>query len=161
LYTLDTSILIALDNGGLLETFLSSAFPITVPDLILAEFAPNEGITPRFSEVEVVEFGGDELGRILAIQSCYGGLSIPDSAALFVAQERQAVLLTGDAPLRRAAVAEHVAVHGVLWILDELLGAALIDTGCACAALERMLAAGARLPPSACNLRFSRWECTG
>jgi predicted nucleic acid-binding protein len=143
----------------LLETFLSLAFDIVLPDLVLAEFdlAGNSVLVPP--QVELVEFDADRISRILVLQSSYGGLSIPDSAALFLARERQAVLLTGDRALRNAAIREQVSVHGVLWILDELLEKALIDTARACLALDVILTEGARLPDYDCDLRFSQWGC--
>ena len=49
----------------------------------------------------------------------YKALSPFDRLALAIAQNRGIILLTGDGNLRKAAIAEHVAVHGSLWIVDE------------------------------------------
>ena len=48
-------------------------------------------------------------------------LSTYDSFAFVVAEERQgSILLTGDRRLRTLAQAEHLEVHGVLWVVEEL-----------------------------------------
>jgi hypothetical protein len=47
-------------------------------------------------------------------------LSVPDSFALALAQERRWTLLTGDGPLRELTSAERVECHGLLWLLDKM-----------------------------------------
>jgi hypothetical protein len=49
-------------------------------------------------------------------------LSLPDTFAITLAKVHRWILLAGDAELRRLAAAEHVEHHGVLWVLDQLLG---------------------------------------
>ncbi len=159
LYVLDASVLIDLDNSDLLGMFLSLAFDVALPNLILDEFAPNGSDVLAPPDAEIVDFSLAQLGDVLVLQSVHGGLSLPDSAALFLARERDAVLLTGDGALRSAAIVEKVPVHGALWVLDALLAAALIDTERACTALDTMLVKGARLPARDCHLRFSNWGC--
>ena len=50
----------------------------------------------------------------------YRALSTYDAIALAIAKRRMWFLLTGDAPLRKAAVAEGVSVKGTLGLLDLL-----------------------------------------
>ena len=50
----------------------------------------------------------------------YKRLSRYDTFALSIAKRRSWVLLTGDRPLRNAALNENVECHGLLWIYDEL-----------------------------------------
>ncbi len=66
-------------------------------------------------------------------------------------------LLTGDRHLREAATQEGVAVHGTLWLLDELVRLGTI-VPLQAAALEHMLAHGRRLPQDECQKRIERWK---
>jgi len=50
-----------------------------------------------------------------------------------------------------------VPVHGVLWVLDELLANILINSTEACIALKAILANGARLPQKAVEQRLKYW----
>jgi predicted nucleic acid-binding protein len=55
-------------------------------------------------------------------------------------------LLTGDAALRQAAVAENIDVRGTIWLMTELVRNQQISSSEARHALERMRANGRRLP---------------
>jgi predicted nucleic acid-binding protein len=73
-------------------------------------------------ELEIEEF---ELAESLG--SKYIKLSIYDRIALSIAKVRNITLLTGDGALRKAAVAESVAVIGTIGILDQLYAGSFID----------------------------------
>ena len=49
-------------------------------------------------------------------------------------------------------------VHGILWVLDELVRIEIISTFEAADSLERMLEAGTRLPESPSEERLRRWR---
>jgi len=67
---------------------------------------------------------GDEVARVSALKTEHSGLSANDCFALITAIcQEKGILLTGDANLRKVAVTRNVRVHGVLWIIDELLSA--------------------------------------
>lgn len=59
--------------------------------------------------------------------SIYPRLSIYDRIALAIAKARGITLLTGDGALRKAAQSEKIEIKGTLGILDELMGANLIE----------------------------------
>lgn len=159
LYILDANILIDRDNGALIEAHFALPCSFVTPDFVLAEFSTARAEVFTSPRLEVVALDGEQIGDVIACASQYSGLSIPDGAALFLARTRGATLLTGDRALRNAAIAEGVAVHGVLWVLDEILAKTLIDTQRACAALNAILAGGARLPRAACRARRKSWGC--
>ncbi|MCD6287144.1 MAG: hypothetical protein J7M39_14645 [Anaerolineae bacterium] len=159
LYIVDANILIDLDNGTLIEALFAMPYSLATPDFVVAEFNTDQPDHLIASQLEVVGCDSEEIGEILTIGSHYSGLSFVDSAALFLANTRGATLLTGDRALRNAATAEGVAVHGVLWVLDEMLYKTVIDTQRACAALDAVLVGGARLPQAACQARRNSWGC--
>ncbi len=59
--------------------------------------------------------------------SKYAKPSVYDCIALAIAKVRGLILLTGDGPLRKAAIAEGVAVMGTIGILDQLYGNSFIE----------------------------------
>ncbi len=117
----DTSVLVDLERGSLLEASFRLPFQLAVPDLLyereLKGYGGDELI--RLGLV-VEELDGDGLARALAYRRQVQALSVPDCFALALAQTREWVLLAGDGALRRLATEEAVECHGVLWLLDEI-----------------------------------------
>jgi predicted nucleic acid-binding protein len=87
-----------------------------------------------------------------------GRLSVGDCAALITVRDLGITLLTGDQRLRTRAEDVSVAVHGMLWILDQIEAADLLTAPELAGALRRILLEGVRLPNSECEVRFNRWE---
>ena len=56
------------------------------------------------------------------------------------------------------AEAQQMPLHGILWVLDEMVRVEIISTFEAADALERMLEAGSRLPESPNEERLRRWR---
>ncbi|MCA8927002.1 MAG: hypothetical protein KDC18_02970 [Alphaproteobacteria bacterium] len=117
----DTSVLVDLERGSLLEASFRLPFQLAVPDLLyereLKGYGGDELI--RLGLI-VEELDGDGITRALAYRRQVPALSVPDSFALSLAQTREWVLLTGDGALRQLANDEAVECHGVLWLLDEI-----------------------------------------
>ena len=80
-----------------------------------------------------------------------------DLSALLLAKSLRASLVTGDRRLRVLALSQGLSVHGVLWILDEMVVNQVVTTSQATEALRRMIAQGARLPAGECLRRLERW----
>jgi hypothetical protein len=55
-------------------------------------------------------------------------------------------------------VRQGVQVHGILWILDELVRLDITAKVQAAEGLRKIRAAGSRLPLEACNDRLDRWS---
>ena len=124
----DTSVLIDLERGSLLEASFRLPFRFSVPDLLyereLKDWGGEELIRLGLS---VEELDGDGVQRARAYQRQTPALSLPDCFALVLAQIRSWILLSGDSALRRLAVAEAVECHGLLWLLDEMRDAAVVS----------------------------------
>ena len=95
------------------------------------------------------------MGRL---RSRYRSTSVNDLFALVLAQHLGVILLTSDRHLREAAAKEQVAVHGTLWVLDEMVRLALISPIRAADALDIMLTNSRRLPLAACESRLKQWR---
>lgn len=124
----DTSVLIDLTRGSLLEASFSLAFRFVVPDLLY--------------ERELKDWGGEDLVRLgLVIEQLDGAgvslaltyrkrmpaLSLPDCFALALAQIRSWILLSGDGALSQLATDKAVECHGVLWVIDQMHEAAVVS----------------------------------
>src|SRR5688572_6789535 len=115
----DTSFLIDLERGRVLEAIFALPFEFAVPDLLYErEINSWDGsnLEGKGLKVLALEASGVELAQDYRRRE--PKLSLPDAFALALAKTGGHVLLAGDGSLRQQADLEHVEVHGVLWILD-------------------------------------------
>lgn len=120
----DTSVLIDLERGSLLEASFRLPFRFSVPDLLFERELKNFGGDALLRLGLVVEeLDGDGVAQAVAYRQRIPVLTVPDSFALALARTREWILLTGDGPLRQLAADEAVECHGVLWLLDQLQAA--------------------------------------
>lgn len=122
----DASCLFDLHKGGILQAMLALpyVFQVALP------VRRNELLTIAGSEWEAFESAGlitidlpdTAVAEAIALKNDHAALSAEDCFSLVLArQTRGSVLLTGDRTLRTVAAAAGVDVHGVLWIVDELV----------------------------------------
>jgi predicted nucleic acid-binding protein len=117
----DTSVLIDLERGGVLEAFFKLPYEIAVPDVLFDKELQNAtGETLKDLGLQVLQ--SDEIGTALAqaYRKRQPNLSAPDAFSLVVAKQGGHILLAGDGSLRDLAADEGVEVHGTLWVFDEL-----------------------------------------
>jgi hypothetical protein len=118
----DTSVLIDLERGNLLETAFKLSFEFVVPDLLYKrELADYNGSALVQLGLRVETLDGAGLQLALAYRARVPALSLPDTFALALAKIYGWILLAGDGALRTLAAAEQVDHHGVLWVLDQIL----------------------------------------
>jgi predicted nucleic acid-binding protein len=154
----DTNIWIDLENGRILADVFRLPY-----QFITTDFAVEEFIHPGWSTLQDLGLQTHdlehefilELGRLGQI---HRQLSVIDLAALLLARVLDASLVTGDRRLSELAKEQGVPVHGVLWILDEMVIHHVLTAPQAAIALREMLDQGARLPDGECQKRFDRWS---
>jgi predicted nucleic acid-binding protein len=158
----DTSVLIDLERGGLLESAFSCGLTMVVPDLLYArELESDNGPLLRKLGLGVVALNPDEVDFAQQLRKQRPGLSLPDCFALSCAQRKDHALVSGDKLLRTEAQARHCAVYGLLWILDQMdasgaVGAAMLHEG-----LSRIWNhPRRRLPKAEVMERLQRWSPT-
>lgn len=118
----DSSVLIDLERGQLLEAAFTGPFPMAVPDyLYLRELKDNNGPFLRQLGLGVVALNPAETQFAQAVSQQHVGLSLPDCFALSYARRPDHELLTGDQQLRGIAEGHGIACHGLLWLLDRML----------------------------------------
>ena len=158
----DTSVLIDLERGSLLETSFRLPFEFAVPDLLYRqELQDHGGAILMELGLRVEEL--DSSGVALALeywQTCRS-LSLPDSFALALAKFHSWTLLSGDRGLRELAEQESVDCHGVLWLIDQMFGRGLATGDDLCAQLQVIAAhPRCRLPRAEVRKRFRLYSGT-
>ncbi len=121
----DSSCLIDLRKASLLEAFLKLPYEILIPNTLfedeLLKFTGAQKKLLVRGGLKVIDIPGE---RVLRAQQVVRGnpqLSIHDGFAFVLAETHtDCILLTGDGHLRTLATANHIEVHGVLWVVDEI-----------------------------------------
>jgi len=117
----DTSVLIDLERGNLLEAVFSASIELAVPDLLFErELRPYHGPELLRLGLRVLELEPTGVQLALEYRKRSRAISLPDSFALALAKTQGHTLLTGDAALASIAREEGLDCHGVLWVLDLL-----------------------------------------
>ena len=92
-----------------------------VPDLLYKrELDGEHGNRLATMSLDIVELSPAELARATGLRREIEVLSTPDMFAFSFAEARRWMLLTGDGALRKLANEHGIAMHGVLWIIEEL-----------------------------------------
>jgi len=154
----DASLLIDLWRGGILKTAFRLKADWMISDLAMAELRNPPPKSLLALGLHVTEFYSQDILDIVYLGKQYPALSLPDRAHLVLARRENAILLSGDLHLRRAAEALGLTVHGTLWVLDELIKVGLLSPSQAARSLRQMLSRGCRLPKEECEKRLRRWE---
>ena len=135
----DTSVLIDLDRGSLVDATFRLPFEFTVPDLLYERELKDHG-GPEFIRLGlcVAELDGDGVALALSYPRKLKSLSLPDSFALALAKSNSWILLSGDRGMRELAVEEEVSCHGVLWLLDRMFEHRVVDPEDLCTGLRQI-----------------------
>lgn len=117
----DTSVLIDLERGALLESAFRLPCEFAVPDLLYRrELRDQNGPVLVSMGLRVEELTPEGVTLAQTYRGRKLALSLPDAFALALAKTRDFTLLTGDQGLRSLAIEETVECHGVLWLLDKM-----------------------------------------
>jgi hypothetical protein len=117
----DTSVLIDLERGQLLEATFALSWEFAVPDLLYKrELRDHNGPELVRLGLRVESLDGDGVQTALGYQARMPALSLADSFALALAKINNWMLLAGDGELRKLAAIERVDYHGVLRLFDQL-----------------------------------------
>jgi hypothetical protein len=119
----DTSVIIDLERGNLVEPLFELDYEFAVPDVLFEfELRPHGGERLLELGLRVVDLDETAVASALQLRDRRRSLSVADAFAFSLAQANSWVLLTGDGELRILAHESGLRCHGVLWFLDELYG---------------------------------------
>lgn len=155
----DTSVLIELDRGGLLEPAFSFGLIMVVPDLLYqTEIEEENGPYLRELGLGVVSLTPDEVSLAQEIRKQRPALSLQDSFALSCALRQDHVLVTGDSTLRKEATSRNAKVCGMLWILDQMEACGKFSNSLLHEGLSKISAhQRCRLPKEEVKARLLKW----
>ncbi len=142
----DANIFIDLEEGDILASAFQLPERIEVPDLLFNDELAEHHLDLIDRGLHLGRLDEAGINDLLVLASRYQRISRYDCAALALARAYGCTLVTGDAGLREAAMAEDVAVHGTIWLVERMLDEGLITTIEAKTAFQRMKDAGRRLP---------------
>jgi hypothetical protein len=155
----DTSVLIELERGGLLESAFSFGLVMVVPDLLYQnELEQENGPYLRALGLGVVSLTPDEVTLAQAINVQRPALSLPDCFALSCALRQDHILVTGDMKLRNEATNRNAKVCGMLWIMDQMELSGKFSSTLLFEGLSRIAAhQRCRLPKDEVSARLLKW----
>ncbi len=155
----DTSILIDLERGGLLEAAFSCGLTMVVPDLLYErELEPESGALLRKLGLGVVSLTPEEVALAQKLRTERKALSLPDCFALSCATRADHALVTGDKILRTEAIARLGTVYGLLWMLDQMAASGSVPTTLLYEGLSRISShPRCRLPHVEIRARLNGW----
>lgn len=156
----DTSIIIDLDRGELLEAAFALDEDFAVPDLLFARELDGD-LGARLQELGLIveQLTPLEVTQATILRRADQRLSLPDTFAFALAQGRTWTLLTGDRGLRAVAEAQGIEVHGTLWILDRLEATGTCDAASLHGGLTKTAAhPRCRLPRGEVDQRLKRYQ---
>jgi predicted nucleic acid-binding protein len=154
----DTNIWIDLENGKILADIFRLPYQFFTTDFSVQEFIHPGWDVLRTLGLQTHGLEPESVLELAQLRLTYHQLSAVDLAALLLAKMLGACLVTGDRHLYELAIAQGLPVHGVLWILDEMVNHQVLTAIQAATALRKMLDQGARLPNVECQKRFERWS---
>ena len=155
----DTSILIDLERGGLLEAAFACGLTMVVPDLLYErELEPENGALLRKLGLGVVSLTPEEVALAQKLRTERKALSLPDCFALSCATRADHALVTGDKILRTEAMARLGTVYGLLWMLDQMAASGSVPTTLLYEGLSRISShPRCRLPHVEIRARLNGW----
>ena len=153
----DTNIWIDLENGKILADVFRLPYKFFTTDFAIEEFIYPGWATLQGLGLQTHDLGPEDILELVRLRQFHRQLSAVDLAALLLAKALGASLVTGDRRLNELAKAQGLSVHGVLWILDEMVIHEVLTANQAATALRKILDQGARLPGVECQKRFDRW----
>jgi len=153
----DTNIWIDLENGKILANVFQLPYQFFTTDFAVEEFVHPGWAALQDLGLQIHGLEPEYVLELVQLRQAHRQLSIIDLAAFLLARALEASLVTGDRRLNEFAKAQGLPVHGVLWILDEMVIYNVLTANQAANALRKMLDQGARLPDGECQMRFDRW----
>jgi predicted nucleic acid-binding protein len=158
-YVVDSSVVISLEHGYLIEKVFKLNISFLTTDLIFYEELGDDlrKILPPLG-LKIEKLNYHSMSRMEELVLKYRKPSRIDISGLVLAEHRKTVLLTGDKNLRKAAENEGIEVHGVLYALELLIDKKIVTPEEAISAMDRMIMCKDRLPEQECNELRIKWS---
>lgn len=158
----DANILIDLELSGLLGAWFQLGIETHTTDLIVEQIRIG-GHTEILANVAsrrlvIHTCSAERIAKAVALAESCPGIDLEDGSIYLLAVELNAILLTGDRPLRNLARAQHVDVHGTLWMFERLLEENVLTYSAASEKLKSLMASDRYLPRAECERCLKAWK---
>jgi hypothetical protein len=159
----DANVLIDLELAGLFDLWFQAGIETHTTDFIRAELGRGGHVRALayFESGHVKEHGlsFEEIMAVSELEREIGSKAkFNDCSVLFLALKLDAMLLSGDKPLRKAGKEKQIEVHGTLWIFDQLVELKLLPPGIAASKLEHLRSLDRFFPEVECHMRLKQWQ---
>ena len=121
LYISDANIFIDLEVCGVLSKMFELPYEFAVPDILyMEELEAQHSDLPGYG-LKIKRLESQSIAYAMELRTQYNGPSDNDFFAFVLAKQETCPLITGDAQLRRVAVAEGVELKGTIWIVEQMI----------------------------------------
>ena len=156
----DSSVLIDLERGALLDVAFVCDLTMVVPDLLYEnELKASNGPALLNLGLTVVELTPAEVELAQDVLALRPALSLEDCFALAAATRPDHILLAGDGALRSEATARRIQCNGLLWLLDQMLASDRVTSLALHEGLTKLSRhPRCRLPKAEVEKRIKNWS---
>lgn len=152
----DANILIDLIELSLDQDFFELPFEIwTTKSVMLELHDSQQNILVDYMDKFALNIDDSPINEDLKFSR---SLTIADQSVLCFAYNKKALLLTGDKPVRKWCTNHNIEVHGILWVLDQLIENNLIHESKGASKLSYLMSINNRLPEDQCLIRLKKWK---
>ena len=156
-YISDTNIWIDLRHAGLLDALFDLPLTLCCTDFVLSELQDFDHARMLERGLVVETLDEQATAALFPLMQAHNNSSLADVSCYQLAKQTGRPLLTGDGRLRKQAMADGLQVHGVLWLLDQMVANQIIERKNAAKGLQSMMNSGARLPEADSQKRLAIW----
>jgi len=158
IYIIDANVIFDADIGGILHELFSLDLPIITNDFVIGEIESIPISRLEEMGLDIRDMPGEYIEEMFQMRANHLDLSIIDISIIVLARHTNAIILSGDGPLRKEAKRYKLQLHGTLWVLDVLVEHHILSPKDAAGALRAMCDNERRLPMDECNKRIQEWE---
>jgi predicted nucleic acid-binding protein len=147
---------------GILEEVFSLDYAFQTTDLVWEEVSvPSQKASIQEwiekNALAIIPLTPKELAIVAERALQHSALSLEDCSIWFLCEQEDAILLTGDAALRKVVAQQGIEIHGILWLLDELVMHRRLETALACLKIHELAQFNKRLPANEISKRVQLW----
>ena len=162
----DTNVFIDLFNVGLLERFFSLPWEVHTTEFVMLELT-REGQHDSVSQykdnglLHIPVFDEPVMYEIIKLyqqQKDKTNVSLTDCTVWYYAKQNNYTLLTGDRKLRNASLIDGVEVHGILYVIDQLVEEGILAKRIAISKLKQLEKSNPRLPQDEIEKHLKLWK---
>ncbi len=157
----DTNILFDVIKIGVLPEFFSLDYEICTTVFVIHEilpFAQRELVETfiRAKKLIVYNFTEEEIEAVQSFDTEKSLKRFTDKSVIWKSLQLNCPMLTGDQRMREVAERMNIEVHGIIWIIDELVTKTLISSDKAIVLFEQLLLTNSRLPKDEIEKRINK-----